>query len=132
MTPAERLIAAMRAQRLSWVVLEPAPEGGVAKRVQITRPPESAMPDFLVKTEDGGYTLKAELRHVEAYTVGWEGITEADLVGPAGSSDPAAFAPALWSVVVADKLAWLQAVATAILEAIVKHREALDADTKNS
>lgn len=132
MTPAERLIAAMRAQRLSWVELEAAKDGRAEKRVQITRPPESAMPDFLVKTEDGGYTLKAELRHVEAYTVGWEGITEADLVGPAGSSDPAAFAPALWSVVVADKLAWLQAVATAILEAIVKHREALDADTKNS
>jgi hypothetical protein len=132
MTPAERLISAMRAQRLSWVELEPAKDGRAEKRVQITRPPESAMPDFLVKTEDGGYTLKAELRHVEAYTVGWEGITEADLVGPAGSSDPAAFAPALWSVVVADKLAWLQAVATAILEAIVKHREALDADTKNS
>ena len=127
MTPAERLISAMRAQRLSWVVLEPAKDGRAEKRVQITRPPESAMPDFLVKTEDGGYTLKAELRHVEAYTVGWEGITEADLVGPAGSSDPAAFAPALWSVVVADKLAWLQAVATAILEAIVKHREALEA-----
>jgi hypothetical protein len=132
MTPAERLIAAMRAQRLSWVVLEPAKDGRAEKRVQITRPPESAMPDFLVKTEDGGYTLKAELRHVEAYTVGWEGITEADLVGPAGSSDPAAFAPALWSVVVADKLAWLQAVATAILEAIVKHRESLEADAKNS
>ena len=132
MTPAERLIAQIKAQRLSWVELEPAADGRAAKRVQITRPPETAMPDFVVRSEDGGYTLKAELRHVEAYTVGWEGITEADLVGPAGSSDPAAFAPGLWSIVVADKLVWLQAVATAILEAIVKHRDALEADTKNS
>ena len=132
MTPAERLISAMRAQRLSWVVLEPAKDGRAEKRVQITRPPENDVAAFVSQTPEGLFTLEASAEHVTKYVTGWDGITEADLIGPAGSSDPAAFAPALWSVVVADKLAWLQAVATAILEAIVKHREALDADTKNS
>ena len=131
MTPAERLIAAMRAQRLSWVELEAAPEGGVAKRVQITRPPETAMPDFVVKTEDGQYILKAEIRHVEAYTVGWEGFMESDLVGPAGGSEPVAFTPDLWKMVVVDKMKWLQTVASAILESIIKHRESTEADAKN-
>jgi hypothetical protein len=56
MTPAERLISAMRAQRLSWVELEPAKDGRAEKRVQITRPPETAMPDFVAKTDDGGNT----------------------------------------------------------------------------
>jgi hypothetical protein len=88
MTPAERLIAQIKAQRLSWVELEPAADGRAAKRVQITRPPETAMPDFVAKTDDGQYTLKAEIRHVNAYTVGWEGFIESDLVGPAGASDP--------------------------------------------
>jgi hypothetical protein len=85
MTPAERLIAQIKAQRLSWVELEPAADGRAAKRVQITRPPETAMPDFVAKTDDGQYTLKAEIRHVNAYTVGWEGFIESDLVGPAGA-----------------------------------------------
>ena len=101
MTPAERLIAQIKAQRLSWVELEPAADGRAAKRVQITRPPETAMPDFVAKTDDGQYTLKAEIRHVNAYTVGWEGFIESDLVGPAGASDPVDFAPELWQTVVA-------------------------------
>ncbi len=131
MTPAERLIAQIKAQRLSWVELEPATDGRAAKRVQITRPPETAMPDFVAKTEDGQYTLKAEIRHVNAYTVGWEGFIESDLVGPAGASDPVDFAPELWQTVVADKMAWLQTVARAILESIVKHRDTVEADAKN-
>lgn len=131
MTPAERLIAQIKAQRLSWVELEPAADGRQAKRVQITRPPETAMPDFVAKTDEGQYTLKAEIRHVNAYTVGWEGFIESDLVGPAGASDPVDFTAELWQTVVADKMAWLQTVARAILESIVRHRDALEADAKN-
>jgi hypothetical protein len=39
--------------------------------------------------------------------------------------------PSCGQTVVADKMAWLQTVATAILEAIVKHRDTGKADAKN-
>lgn len=125
MTPAERLIAQMRDQRKSLVELC---EG---KRVQITRPPENDLESFVTTTEDGRFTLHCELRHVLRYTVGWEGFTEADLVGPAGSSDQVPFAPELWQMVVEDKLDWLRTVAQALLDSIVAHREAKAEDQKN-
>ena len=49
----------------------------------------------------------------------------------AGSSEPAPFAPALWAAVTLDRVAWGRTVAQAILAAIVEHREAVEADTKN-
>jgi hypothetical protein len=72
------------------------------------------MPDFVVENRRRRqYTLKAEIRHVNAYTVGWEGFIEADLVGPAGSSLTRwTSRPSCGQTVVADKMAWLQTVAT--------------------
>ena len=131
MTPAERLISAMRAQRLSWVELEPAPEGGVAKRVQITRPPENDVAAFVSKTPEGLFTLEASAEHVTKYVTGWDGITEADLIGPAGRSDAAEFHPDLWRIVVEDRLEWMRAIARALLDAILAHRAAKLEDEKN-
>jgi len=131
-TAVDRLLAQMRAQRTRWVELEPGTEGGQpAKRVQILRPPEAELPDLLTTTADGRHTLAVQQRHVEQYTIGWDGITEADLIGPAGSSEPAPFATALWAAVTLDRVAWGRTVAQAILAAIVEHREAVEADTKN-
>lgn len=131
MTPAERLLAQMRTQRLRWVELEPAADGRAAKRVQILRPPENDVADFVTSTPDGRFTLQADLAHVHRYTVGWDGFTEADLVGPAGSGDAVAFAPELWRAVAEDRLAWLRLVAQALLDAMVEHRAARAADAKN-
>lgn len=131
MTPAERLIQQLRDQRKRWIPLEEGPGAAAAKRVQILRPPETDLPDFLTTTEDGHYTLQAELRHVEKYVVGWDGFTEADLVGPAGSSDAAPFAPELWREVVADKLQWMRQIAQALLDLILEHRAARDTAAKN-
>lgn len=125
MTPAERLIQQLRDQRKRWITLE---EG---RRVQIMRPPETDLPDFLAPTEDGRYTLQAELRHVEKYVVGWDGFTEADLVGPAGSSDAAPFTPELWREAVADKLQWMRQIAQALLDVILEHRAAREEAAKN-
>lgn len=131
MTPTERLIQQMRDQRKRWVTLEEGRDGVAPKRAQILRPPETDLPDFLATTEDGRYTLQAELRHVEKYVVGWDGLTEADLVGSAGSSDAAPFAPDLWREVVADKMPWMRKVAQALLDLILEHRAAREAAAKN-
>lgn len=131
MTPAERLIAQMRTQRQSWVEVAPAPEGGVAKRVKITRPPENEVSSFVTSTADGRFTLSATADHVSRYVVGWDGITEADLVGAAGGSDPAPFNADLWRLVVEDRLDWMRAIAQALLDAILAHRAARTEDEKN-
>lgn len=131
MTPAERLIAQMRAQRQSWVEVMPAPEGGVAKRIKITRPPENEVSSFVASTEDGRFTLQATADHVSRYVVGWDGITEADLVGAAGGSDPAPFHGDLWRLVVEDRLDWMRTIAQALLDAILTHRAARTEDEKN-
>lgn len=131
MTPAERLIAQMRTQRQSWVEVAPAPEGGVAKRVKITRPPENEVSSFVTTTDDGRFTLQATAEHVSRYVVGWAGITEADLVGAVGGSDPAPFNPDLWRLVVEDRLDWMRIIAQALLDAILTHRAARTADEKN-
>lgn len=131
MTPAERLIATMRAQRLSWVEVEPAPAGGIAKRVQITRPPENDVAAFVSKTDEGLFTLEASAAHVTKYVTGWDGITEADLIGPAGSSDAAEFHPDLWAIVVEDRLEWMRTIARALLDSILAHRAAKLEDEKN-
>lgn len=124
-TPAARILSRMRAQRQSWVDIAPG------KRVQIMRPPEAELPDFVTTTDDGRYTLHAELRHVHKYTTGWSGFTEADLIGAAGSSDPIDFTPELWLAVVEDQLEWLRAVAQALLDAVIEHRTRREADAKN-
>ena len=110
-----RLINQLRAQRQSWVDLEPG------KRVQIMRPPESEIGAFL-RVENGRKSMMADLDQVVKFTTGWEGITEADLLGASvGASDAVPFDPALWAEVVADRGDWLKAVAQALLDAIVKH-----------
>ncbi len=131
MTPAERLIAQIKAQRLSWVELEPAADGRAAKRVQITRPPENDVASFVSQTPEGLFTLEASAEHVTKYVTGWDGITEADLIGPAGSSDAAEFHPNLWRIVVEDRLDWMRAIARALLDAILAHRAAKLEDEKN-
>ena len=120
-----RLIDQLRAQRKTWVDLEPG------KRVQIMRPPESEIGKFL-HFEDGQKHMRAELDQVVKYVTGWDGITEADLLGAAvGASDAVPFDAVLWAEVVADRGDWLKLVAQALLDAIVKHFEAKAQAEKN-
>ena len=113
MNPAQILIARMRSQRQSWVDLEPG------KRVQIIRPPESQLVDF---TTSAGLSqsdmVQIILRRSERYVTGWEGFTEADLVGAAGSGDAIEFTPELWAEVVADKVDWIAAINNALVASI--------------
>jgi len=100
-SPAERLIAQLRAARLSWFAIE-----GTGQRVQILRPTEVEM-----ITERGRTALEA----ATAQVVGWDGFTEADLLGPElGSDQVADFDPALWAAYVADRAELTAAVAMEI------------------
>lgn len=119
------VINKLRAARQSWVQLEPG------KRVQIIRPPETSVGNFL-RDDAGGRAMVAELEQIKKYVTGWDGITEADLLGPSvGSSDPLPFSTDLWSEVVEDHGDWLALVARALLDAIVKHFEKKAEDSKN-
>jgi hypothetical protein len=97
-SPAERLIAQLRAARLSWFAIE-----GTSRRLQILRPTEVEM-----ITERGRTALEAACAQV----VGWDGFTEADLLGPElGSDQVADFTPELWAAYVADRAELTAAVA---------------------
>jgi hypothetical protein len=122
----QRLITQLRAQRQSWVELEPG------KQVQIIRPPEVDISAFLGGGAGGGRAISVGLAQVCQYVTGWQGVTEADLLGAAvGSSDAVPFDSALWAEVVADRGDWLNTVAQALLAAIVQHFEAKAAVEKN-
>lgn len=125
MTPAQRLIAQMQAQRAVWLDL---PNG---KALQIMRPRETEMLDFLRHDAAGNAEMYADLTHVKRYVSDWRGYTEADLVGAAGSSDEVIFTPELWAEVCADDTATTKLVAEKLLNLIVDHRSRQAAEAKN-
>jgi hypothetical protein len=122
---APELIAKLRVARQSWVELDPAKPH---QRVQIIRPPESEIGNF---ADTVGRGLVANLGKVCQYVTGWEGFTEADLVGAAGSGDVVPFDAALWAEVVADRGDWLNLVAARLLDVIVTHVESKAKAAKN-
>ena len=111
------LIARMDAQRSFWAAL---PDG---KRVQMRRP---------LETEFGRFRGGVTVEHVAEYACGWEGFTEADLLGPAiGSSDPLPFEPALWARVVRDRVAYVKPAAQEMVKAIDAHLATRATTAKN-
>ena len=112
------LIARMEAQRTRWCALPGGPH-----RVQFRRP---------LETEFGRFRGGVTVDHVCEYVCGWEGFTEADLLGGGiGSSDPVPFAPELWARVVRDKLDYVAPVSEALVAAITDHLQTRDATAKN-
>jgi hypothetical protein len=117
------LIAKMRAARQTWVPLGP---GG--RKVLIVRPPETEWKDFV-----SGNALEVETSHVCKYVIGWEGFTEATLLGETvGVQDPVAFSPELWAEYISDRLSEKKLVAEALLETMKNHKLSIAADAKNS
>ena len=113
----DSLLARMDAQRKHWVDVP----GG--KRVQFMRPLETEFP---------GYRNGVTVEHVAACVCGWQGFTEADLVGAAHGSDAAVeFDPALWARAMRDSIDLMQPVAQASADAIGDHLKARDAAAKN-
>lgn len=109
-TLAERLLAA----REFWVDM---PELGEGRRVKLRRPSESQ----ILQMRAG-----ATLEHVQTSAVAWEGVTEADLLGPeVGASDLLPFDAEAWSVFVADHIAISSRCALRITEVISEHLQKL-------
>ena len=114
---ASKLIAKALEQRESWVELD-----GVRK-VKVRRPPAAEMFAF-------GRATSPELflRSV----VGWEGFTEADVLGSAVGSDSAvAFDVELWHVLALDQIEWIGKVSEALVTAIKSYLDTQDAARKN-
>jgi hypothetical protein len=126
----QQLLAQMETQRKRWV---PVAEG---KRIQILLPTELAVLTHFVKPADtpgGKAEFSCDVAEVKQYACGWDGITEADLLGAAvGSQDAVAFAPALWAVLVEDRVEWIKPVARALLDGIVERQNQRATDAKNS
>lgn len=121
------LIAALRAGRESWAPVAPG------KEVKIVRPPESEFHHFIQRTGEGKINVNAQLGQVQQYVADWRGFTEADLLGATvGNSDPLPFDAAIWREVIADRMDWMQPVATALVDAIIKHLGAKATDAGNS
>lgn len=113
----QALLARAARQREHWAELEDG------KRVQFRRPVEVELPRLV-----GG----VQIEHVIEYACGWEGFTEADLLGPAvGSADPLPFHRDLFAAIVRDNVAMVAPVAEAMAKAVTEYLQAKAATEKN-
>jgi hypothetical protein len=120
---AASLIARMREQRERWVEVAPG------KRVKIRRPAEAEYGRFARIHEASVVQM---LEHVRQYVVGWEGITEADLIGTAvGSEEPVAFTAELWAELISDRVAWVQPIMDKLVEIMNAHQFSVVETEKN-
>jgi hypothetical protein len=120
------LIARLREQRRKFVEVAPG------KRVRLIRPPETQANRMYTPGPNDTLLIKASERDVLEFVDGWEGITEADLLGPELGSDALApFTPALWAEVVGDRRDWAFAVGKALVDLVNAHELARDAAAKN-
>lgn len=129
------LLRRMREKRMQWVDLEPAGVGteavpaAPAKRVRVIRPTEVEISRHLVRADS---RLGVDFEDVVRFTTDWSGITEADLLGQGiGASDPLTYDADLWAELLANKSAWLQKVATALLDLVVAYVEVQAQASKN-
>lgn len=121
--------AALRKRREKWVDTD---EG---KRVQFRRPTESEMGAHLeVRGQGESATSTWVIRNddVFKYVVGWEGYTEADILGAAvGASDPLPFDADLFREFALDNVDLLGKVAKGILDSILAYISEKAAVAKN-
>ena len=112
----QALINQLRGQRTGRVEVLPG------KHLLVIRPAEAQMPRFR------GMTSELLIGQV----IGWDGLTQADLLGASvGSSTPAEFSPELAAEVLADRVEWLGKVSEWLVDAIQAHLEKKAAAAKN-
>lgn len=126
MTP-DIILAKLREQR-SWLV-EVAP----GKHIKLIRPTQLEAQRHLVRPgDDGLVSFQCGFDDVVRFTVGWDGLTEADLLGATvGASDPVLFDADLWKEVAADKLGWINQLAEELLAKTIEHLKTLEENSKN-
>lgn len=113
------LIEQLRAQRTGRVEVEPG------RVLLVRRPLEVTEMAAFFRGHDPQALF---IRHV----VGWEGVTQADLLGAAiGAADPAPFSRELADEVLADKARWVGLAGEWIVEEIKNHIAKRGTETKN-
>lgn len=119
MMDAAALLARMEAQRASWVELGPG------RKVRIVRPPELDLVQLV-----GGVRVE----HAQRYVTGWQGFTEASLLGAAhGSADTEVpFDSEVWGAYIADHLDEARVVVDALADRVRAYLEEREAREKNS
>ena len=114
----QALLARMATQREAWADL------GGGKKLQYRRPPEVELPRLIAGVG---------LEHVIQYACGWEGFTEADLLGAGiGGSDAVPFHRDLWAAYVADNAHDMQAVSQAMAQTVTDYLQRKADVAKNS
>jgi hypothetical protein len=107
----------LRAQREGRVEVEPG------KFVRFLRPAETEFVRVI-----GGVTAD----HVCEYVCGWDGFSEADLLGASvGANEPATFSADAWAEYARDRVEVVSKVAQAIADAITLHLQQRSAAGKN-
>lgn len=94
----------------------------IGKRLRMRRPLAAQMSRFRA-----GVSLELVAEHV----VGWDGITEADLLPGVGSDSPAAFSPELAAEVLMDRPDWAAPASHELVESIKAWLAKQDAAAKN-
>ena len=113
------LVQRLLQSRESWVEL------GDGLRVKVRRPAEGELHGYV----KGRHEVDTHLRCV----VGWEGFSEATLLGAdVGSSDPLPFDLDVWLQAARDRAEWITVVAEGIGQAIEAHGASREAIAKNS
>lgn len=116
---AAALIAKMEAQRSSWVDL------GEGRRVRIVRPKVLEMPDL---------ASGIRVEHAVRFATGWDGFTEATLLGAAhGSGDTLVpFDRAVWEAYIGDNVEEAKLVVDALAERVAEYLRRREETSKNS
>ncbi|MCL4695451.1 MAG: hypothetical protein KJ023_00090 [Burkholderiaceae bacterium] len=115
---ARRTLELLQQQRRQWLEIEPG------KRVRVVRPREAQW---------GRFAAGITVEHAAEFVDGWEGYTQADLVGAAvGSSDPVEFDAELWAEYVLDHAGSVgRKVVEALRDAIAQALDAREAAKGN-
>ncbi len=101
------LLARLRAQREFKVEVEP-------KKCLLVRRP--------LEWEFAQFSNGVAPEKMMPFIVGWEGFTEADLLGAnLASPDPAEFSPELIAELLGDRVRWFETVANALVNAMTDH-----------
>lgn len=86
--------------------------------------------DFKEAGDDKSKQLEIAGAVARDYVIGWEGMTEEDLIG-GGGADPVPFSAETWREWSVDHRDMWQAITVAIFDAYQQHRERLVDTTKN-
>ena len=118
---ASRLLAQLRNGRRRTVEVEPG------KVLVYLRPTEEQILRLAARLINSTDLARGQI-------VGWEGVTEADLLGSAvGSSDPAPFTPEIAAEVLADRAStWFPMLVEHLMASVEGYMAAREAQRKNS